>query len=602
VIDFMLVLFGPMVVPECRRAAARGWLVVARCLAGGLLALVFLSLLWTWWFTIQIDPFFVPAGYVRMALGVSAMVLVTIAVLMVPAVLAGSLAGERERGVLQLLLTTAARPREIVLGRLIGKLSQVGMVLLAGVPVVAVLAAWNGLSIAAVGTFVLLLASVAIGEGGLSVLASIVSRRGRDALFAVYILILVLYLSPLLQRLGLPVQAAEWLQAINPYYSMFRLTEEEVFGPALTTSATWLLLGFVSVGVASVRLRPSSLATMETVKKKLRRGFVPPVGERPMLWKELFVERVGTLGRFGRWLGVLVTLVIGGVSLGLAGVAVWALLWQRDPAWEAWATNELGSILDDTGFLLSVLLQFGIGLRAAVSIASERDRATWDALLVTPLTPDEIVPAKLYGSLNALRWMAGAMIMAWSIGLILGSVSGGQYARWIAGVFTGGTFMAAMGVRASLAMPSATRAMASVIFRWLVVQAVVAFLALAIILLVIAICFSIWLSAIRLGLATPNTSPAVFFPMSWSLAWPLCTNIVLFLITILVVADTRLRFDRIAGRMAGGAVASSVDAFLYGHTHRPVFLPTRKKRAEAEVELNASPKADPEPQPVAEPS
>ncbi len=440
---------------------------------------------------------------------------------------------------LQLLLTTAARPREIVLGRLIGKLSQVGMVLLAGVPVVAILAAWNGLGIGALAMVVLLLAGVAIGEGGLSVLASVVSRRGRDALFAVYIIVLVLYLSPLLQRLGLPIQAALWLQAINPFFSMDRLIGSEDFGPALATSAAWIMLGVASVALASIRLRTSCLATMDTVKKKQRRGFVPAIGERPMLWKELFIERVGTLGRFGRWLGVLVTLLIGGVSLGLAAVAAWYLFSQPNLEWEAWATNELSAMLRDTGILLSVLLQFGIGLRAAVSIASERDRATWDALLVTPLTPDEIVPAKLFGSLNALRWMAGAMIMAWTLGLLLGAVTGGQYAEWMAGVFTGGTFMAAMGVRCSLAMPSATRAMASVIFRWLVVQAIVAFLAFSIILLVLAICFTLWLSAVRFGMLPPNTAPTVFFPMSWGLAWPLTSNIVLFLITILVVADTR---------------------------------------------------------------
>jgi len=594
VIDFMLVLFGPLIVPECRRAGARGWLIVARCLAGGLLALVVLCLLYLWWFNVTFDPFFIPSSHVRYTLAAAMMALVTVAVLMVPAVLAGSLAGERERGVLQLLLTTAASPREIVLGRLIGKLSQVGMVLLAGVPLVALLAAWNGLGIDALATIVLLLACVAIGEGGLSVLASIVSRRGRDALFSVYVCILVLYLSPLLVRLGLPIQVAGWLQAINPYFSMFRLIEDQELTPALLTSAIWFPLGVACAAVASVRLRPSCLANLETVKKKLRRGFVPPIGERPMLWKELFVERVGTLGRFGRWLGVLVTLLVGGVSLGLAGVAGWALFWQRDLAWEAWATNELGSILQDTGFLLSVLLQFGIGLRAAVSIASERDRATWDALLVTPLAPDEIVSAKLYGSLNALRWMAGAMIMAWTLGLMLGAVSGGDYAEWLAALFTGGTFMAAMGVRSSLAMPSATRAMASVIFRWLVVQVVVAFVALSIILFGMTICFSLWVSAIRLGLIAPNASPTIFIPMGWGVAWPLTTNIILLLITILVVADTRLRFDRIAGRMAGGAVASSVDAFLYGHSLQPVFLPSGKAEVKAKAEANV------EPQPVAE--
>jgi ABC-type transport system involved in multi-copper enzyme maturation permease subunit len=590
----MLVLLGPLVVPECRRAGARGWLVLARCALGGLLALVLLGLLWYWWVSATFDPYHNPSNDVRLVFVVSAITLVAVAVLMVPAVLAGSLAGERERGVLQLLLTTAVTPREIVVGRLVGKLSQVGMVLLAGVPLVAILAPWNGLSIGAVAAFILLLAAVAIGEGGMSVLASIVSRRGRDALFAVYVCVLLLYLSPFLDRLGLPSSSVSWLMAINPFFSMARLIDYQDVTPALLTSAIWIPLGIVATALASARLRPTCLASGETVKKVERRGFVPPLGERPMLWKELFIERVGTLGRFGRWLGVAITLLVGGGALGLSAVAGWALFWKHDLAWSDWATNELGSILQNTEFLLSVLLQFGIGLRAAVSIASERDRQTWDGLLVSPLEPAEIVPAKLYGSINALRWMAGAMILAWTLGLVQGSVTGGDYARWLAGIVTGGAFMAAMGVRCSLAMPSATRAMASVILRWLVMQVIVAFTALVIIFTVLMVCISIWMTAIRLQLIDPNTRPNVFFPMSFEHGWTLTSNLVLLLITIMVVADTRLRFDRIAGRMAGGAVESRIDAFLYGHDLKPVFLPARSKKTKAKGEAKVEPQAVPE--------
>ena len=110
-------------------------------------------------------------------------ILLTIVVVQAPAVLAGSLAGERERGVLQLLLTTAVTPREIVSGRLLGKLSQVGMIVLAGVPIIALLAAWNGLSLLEVVTLFLLMAAVGLGGGGLAVGASVISRRGRERTF-----------------------------------------------------------------------------------------------------------------------------------------------------------------------------------------------------------------------------------------------------------------------------------------------------------------------------------------------------------------------------------------------------------------------------------
>ncbi len=247
----MLVLLGPLVVPECRRAGARGWLILARSLAGALLALDVVSLLYFWWFSVQFGLPLTLSAIVGAALWTGVMVLVTIAVLMVPAVLAGSLAGERERGVLQLLLTTAVSPREIVVGRLIGKLSQVGMVLLAGVPFVALLAAWSGLSFAALLTMVLLLACVAIGEGGLSLLASVVARRGRNALFAVYVAILILYLSPLLDRLGLPASVVSWLAVINPFFSMNRFVGFQELTPAVATSAIWFVLGVAGAAVAS---------------------------------------------------------------------------------------------------------------------------------------------------------------------------------------------------------------------------------------------------------------------------------------------------------------------------------------------------------------
>ena len=48
------------------------------------------------------------------------------------------------------------------------------------------------------------------------------------------------------------------------------------------------------------------------------------------------------------------------------------------------------------------------------------------------------------------------------------------------------------------------------------------------------------------------------------------------LFTILIVLDTSLRFDRIAGRMAGGTVATTVDAMVHGTAHKAVFLPDQK--------------------------
>jgi ABC-type transport system involved in multi-copper enzyme maturation permease subunit len=584
-------LFGHLAGPECRRALARGWLIVVRTLVGAVLATIVAFALWMWWLSSLGDPYASPGFTLAVALAITAPILLTIVVVQAPAVLAGSLAGERERGVLQLLLTTAVSPREIVSGRLLGKLSQVAMIVLAGIPIVAILAAWNGLSLVELVTLFLLLGAVGLGGGGLAVGASVISRRGRDALLSVYILMLVLVLSPMLTALGLPVWIGRWLESFNPYSSMNHLVWEGDIAPALATAGFWLVMGLTGMAVAAWRLRPTCLALGDTVKKSHRRLWVPVLGDRPMLWKELYIERAGTLGRFGRWMGVLITALIGGGSVVLGVMVLSPLVWSGDTNWSLWATNTLSAALaGGNGRFMGWLLQCAIGLRAAVSIAAERERGTWDALLMSPLEPGEIVRAKLSGSMHALRWMAGAMVLAWTLALIIGAVGLGDYVEWIAANATAGALMAAVGVRCSLSLPTATKAMTWTIGLWIASAIVLSFLAFSIIAIVMLFCLAVWGVAIQYGLATINSPP--WFPMRFETGWPISLDLITVFVTGLIVLDTSLRFDRIAGRMAGGAVATGVDRWLHGHAIQPVFVPDKKK-------ASARTKALPEPQELA---
>jgi ABC-type transport system involved in multi-copper enzyme maturation permease subunit len=575
-LDLATIVFGHLAGPECRRALARGWLLVVRTLAGAALGVLLVALLWIWWLTSLIDPWSVPVWWFANGLAAAMMVLLTIVVVQAPAVLAGSLAGERERGVLQLLLTTAATPREIVIGRVLGKLSQVGMIVLAGLPILGMLFAWNGLGLSNLATFFLLLTAVGFGGGGLAVGASIVSRRGRDALLSVYILMLVLLLSPLLSWVGLPVEVAEWLLWFNPFFCLNELAHEGQNGPALAASAFWIAIGVAGMTVAAWRLRPSCLSAGDTVKKSKRPRWVPLLGDRPMIWKELYIERVGTLGRFGRWLGVLITVAVGGGSLVLGAVILLDIFWPRADGFAVQATNFFSVVLSGAGAtFMGWLLQWAIGLRAAVSIASERERGTWDALLMSPLQPREIVPAKVLGSVHALRWMAAAMVIAWTVAVVVGAIPVHSYIVWIVGNTMSGALMAAIGVRASLSLPTATKAMAWTISMWLVSEVAVAMFALTLIALAWMIVFASWSAAVSYGYIVPSSTPWII-GLSWETGWPLTTNLVTALFTALIVLDTSVRFDQVAGRMAGGAVATTVDEFLHGRQNQPVFLPTKK--------------------------
>src|SRR5262249_39687472 len=148
---------------------------------------------------------------------------ITLAVVLSPAVLAGSLAGEKERGSMGLLLTTRVSTRDIVAGRLAGKLSQVAMILLAGVPAFMLIAALAGIRPGPLAMMFGLPAAVAFGGAGIAAASSAVSRRGRDALLVVYLLDVLFLLTPLLAWVLPAVPLGFGIGALNPFRGLVDL-------------------------------------------------------------------------------------------------------------------------------------------------------------------------------------------------------------------------------------------------------------------------------------------------------------------------------------------------------------------------------------------
>ncbi len=456
--DAWTMLLGPLAGPECSRASRRGWLIWVRMLPAFAAGVVAFFVLWFWWISQQIDPNHQPFNELRSALTIIEGMVVAFAMIMTPAVLAGSLAGEKERGSIGLLLTTRVSASDIVLGRLAGRLSQVAMIELAAVPLLLMMASMAGFGFAPSLTLLVLPISLAFGGGGMALAASSMSRRGRDSLLFLYLLEILILLSPLLAPLGVP-----WIDRLSPFVTVLPLTWQDEIGPALTTAGAWTLMGSLGLVLASWRLRPSCLAEAEGVKdrrKAKRRVWVPPMDdERPMLWKELHIERVGTLGRAGRWIGGLLVLWLALGSIGLAACSAWGYFRPGAGEWASWAITQSSLWYGNSAIFIGCLIQWAIGLRAAVTISSERERGTWDALLTSPLEGTEIVRGKLWGSLWALKWLVGSALLAWTITFALGGMFWPEYVEQLLGLAVIGPFMSAIGVRTSLHSSTATKAM-----------------------------------------------------------------------------------------------------------------------------------------------
>ena len=95
------------------------------------------------------------------------------------------------------------------------------------------------------------------------------------------------------------------------------------------------------------------------------------------------------------------------------------------------------------------LLQCAIGLRAAVSIAAERERRHVGRAVDEPTEPGEIVPQNFSGQPERPAVDGGCHGLGMDPALITGAVSLGEYVEWIAANATAGALMAAIGVRRS---------------------------------------------------------------------------------------------------------------------------------------------------------
>jgi len=579
-VNFATWLLGPLVGPECHRALARGWLILARSLAAMAVLAPTLVVLWTWWLLHYADAIFAPHHLFHTGLQIVEWMLISVALILSPAVLAGSLAGEKERGALGLLLTTRVSSYEIVCGRLVGKLAQVGMILLGGVPPLILFATWSGVRESTMLALLALVVSVAFGGAGLATAVSAMSRRGRDALLTVYLIELIIILMPMMSSLTNVPRLFEALSFLSPYSGLESLFEGEGLTIALLSIGFWSALGIIGTALASWRLLPASLRELDGPRqgrRSSRRGRVPALGEdRPMVWKELYVERGGSLGGAGRWLLAILTLLLAGGSLLLAAIMAWEFAFRRGDLTFEWAQGILETTVGQSGHVICWLIACAIGLRAAVTIASERERGTWDAILTSPLESREILNAKLWGSLYALRWLIAAAFLAWTIAVASEAITWLQYLDWGLSVLVGGTFMGVAGLRASLATATATKAMAVTMGIWLLAQIGLS-IAAAIALGFVAITLIFTASLISdLPVAQVTSLYLDALPVSWVIA----RHAAFGFATFVLLGYTRVLFDRLAGRGAGGRVAVIVERMLQGDPSKPVAVAAPESQGE----------------------
>ncbi|MHC5053615.1 MAG: ABC transporter permease [Planctomycetota bacterium] len=328
---------------------------------------------------------------------------------LLPAMMAGVLAAEKERDSLTLLLVTDLGPWEIIIQKLLGRLVPMFTFLLLALPLMTVAYGLGGMSAdyVAAGVWILLVACFQVAA--FSLMWSAICRTTAQAFVASYVMGATFYFA--LPVLGLLMGAHVDDDVAFAFFPLFVFIEGsrrgfgEVFLrsiPSVFSAGLFLVLSRVFL-VRRAFAKPKDMALgvfrwIDRVMAGANRitGGVLIVKDRsglprdePVAWREVNKKALGKLNYLVR---VLVAVEVPVVILILSIAA-----------------GKVGRSSVSEPFAIAVFLLWGIAaltiaVKSASSIVAERAQQTMSVLLATPLTGHEIIKQKVKG-LKRLIWV-----------------------------------------------------------------------------------------------------------------------------------------------------------------------------------------------------
>ncbi|HEY1600660.1 MAG TPA: ABC transporter permease subunit [Pirellulales bacterium] len=312
-----------------------------------------------------------------------------LASLMAPSFAAGAITGEKERKSYEMLLASPLRPGAIVLGKLLASLSHLAILIFCSLPIVMLCLPLGGVSLYEVLAVYLAVILSTVTFGMISLAASSYFRRTASSLVVSYLMVLPLALAGLffwrtlegfaeLRLLAtvtvLPVVAA----AICG--TLFVATSRRLLHPPDVGSEGKEVVDEAFEQRAAVGLIIQRDKFPDKLFAPAKRDDLLEDGTNPIFDKEMRSEIFSQ--------GTLMARVVIQVSMALA-VPLMATCLFLKPDWAPWYISYV------------VLFNMLVGpVFSAGSVTSERERETLDLLLVTLLSPWQILWGKLISALR----------------------------------------------------------------------------------------------------------------------------------------------------------------------------------------------------------
>jgi hypothetical protein len=387
---------------------------------------------------------------------------------------ADAIAGEKERRTLPFLLLTPLADWQIVVGKLTSRLAQITLFVLAGLPVLCALQFFGGVEPALILLAYAVLAVSVLSLGSLAVLCSVYARTARLAgqragqsvaayLFAMYAINLYMARWP---PPAFVQDLFDWLDAGNPLALGRQVTDALRGGwrfadTVLPAVGRYMIFHVVAAGVfivwAARKLRPIAAEQAEATTaaprfRLLRPPPRPSVADRPVLWKALYFDfrQVRTLG--GRAVARLLFVLSFIPVILVLVIMILARDWRRLPE------TMNGTIVRGLGTMVLCGVLVIIAANSSASIAVERRKKTFDELVLTELSVEEILGQKWWASIVVIRWALVWVGIHWVIALVCGGLHWLAVPLLIVEWTAYAAFAASLGIYCAARWPQARKA------------------------------------------------------------------------------------------------------------------------------------------------
>ncbi len=316
---------------------------------------------------------------------------------------AGSIAQEKDRGTLILLLMTELKDRELVSGKIQSSLLIVYVLLAASIPVCVFLYLLGGVELSQIIWMELLCLMTVFATGSWAGLVAFWREKTFQTL-AISVLGMVVFLGVVelvVSLIGTQYGVRPWIAGLNPFRSLYEILNPLSLNSGLqvvTVSAWPSLISLFVLGIALkaytiLRLRvwnPSrsvykSAAKEETEEAVITKEKSRPIWSNPVIWREIMTKA------YGRKIFVIKL-----AYLLLAGFTLWSASTSNAAAE---GTLYLG-VIPPEGLAFAGIAWLSLVLmntQAVTSITSEKDSKTLELLLVTDISAKEFVLGKLGG-------------------------------------------------------------------------------------------------------------------------------------------------------------------------------------------------------------